>query len=172
MAKRRRGTRRKKKPIIAIPFNTNLALATLANDTVLTAAVLGSNFAEDFFCVSLDGYWSLRNGTGGEGPLAVGFAHSGYSVAQVFEALQGEKTSPDDLIQAEHSRRKVRRAGIFPGLSTDEVLAQGEAVRTKIRFSVGNGFNLVFTVHNLSGSSLSTGTVVNLVGTLYGRWQR
>ncbi len=172
MARKRSKSKKNRKGFIAIPFTAQLALSTLASLTVLDAAVLSATWGEDIFIISVDSYWSLRDLTPGEGPIIVGFAHGDLSVGEIAENLNAEVTDPDDIIARERARRPVRKAGQFTGLLANEALNDGKKLRTRLKFSVGEGHNLAFWARNDSGATLTTGAILNLSGTLYGRWQR
>ncbi len=171
MARRRR-RRRVRKGFQAIPFSGSLALATLADDTVLLVDALSSALGEDYKTISMDCLWSLSNATGGEGPIFVGASHSDLSIVEVKEALTAEVTDPDDIIAVEHARRPVRKAGVFPVLGADAALNDGRSVRTRLGWSIGDGHNLSLFAMNRSGASLTTGALLKFQGTLYGHWQR
>ncbi len=164
--------RRNRKGFTALPFSISLALLTLADETILATQLLGGVFIEDFFCISVDGQWGLRGLTAGEGPIDVGYSHDDYSVAELKENLTANLLDPDNKIVQEQSRRLVRRAGIFNGVAATEVLNDGKAIRTKLRFMVGNDHAIQFWVRNRSGANLTTGALIELNGTLYGRWVR
>ncbi len=154
-----------------IQFDEQVALATLADDTVLSDPLF--TFGEDMFLISVDAIWQLRNLTAGEGPIIVGWSHGDLSVAEILEALEANLTDPDDIIAKERSRRPVRKAGAFDGLGGDLVLNDGKPIRTKLRFSVGDAHALRFWALNRSATTnLTTGSVLRVSGTLYGRWQR
>ncbi len=169
--KRSYGHYRNRKGFVAIPFEVTLALSTLANGIVASTGVL-ANFGEDIFIMSMKASWTLRGATPNEGPLALGYAHGDLSNTEIAEALTAELTDPDDIIQREKARRPVRRVGSFPVISANEALNNGNDVKTLIKFSVGDGHDLSLWVQNLTGATLTTGAVVNLVGVLFGRWQR
>ncbi len=169
-ARRRRIAR--SRGFVAIPFEFELSLATLGDGIVTAGAILAANFLEDFYCISIDSYWSLRNADAGEGPLLVGFAHGDLTVTEIKEALEAEMVEPDNIIAKERSRRPVRKSGKFRGLNTEEVLNLGVEIRTKLRFSVGSGHTLDAWLQNRSGAALAGGTTLAADGTLYGRWQR
>ncbi len=160
------------KNFVAIPFSAAITLGTLGVGTVINAGMLGASLGEDLFCISVDINWALRGFTAAEGPISVGVAHSDYSVGEIGENLDAELTDPDDKIQQERARRLVRRSGMFPGLASNEVLNQGTPLRTTMKFSVGDTFNPSIWARNLGPSALTTGAIVQLDGTLYGRWQR
>jgi len=168
----RRYKRSRKKNFVAIPFNTAITVGAPVADAVVAVDALGNDLGEDLYLISLDAAWSIRDHTVAEGPLQVGVAHGDLSVTEIAEAINAEMTDPDDIIQKERSRRPVRKAGAFAGLSSEEVLENGAMVRTKCKFSIGDGHNLSLWVINSSGATLTTGTLINIIGTLYGRWQR
>ncbi len=164
--------RRGKKGFVAIPFVAELALSTLGAGVVTAVDALGAALGEDLYCISVDSWASIISHTPAEGPLVCGYAHSDLTVAEVAECLSAELTDPDDIIAKERSRRPVRKTGVFSGIASDENLNNGQVIRTKLKFSVGDGHNLAFWVMNSDGDTLTTGTVVKVSGTLYGRWQR
>ncbi len=161
--KRRRG-------FIAIPFNAFLALSTLGDDTVLTEPMI--TFGEDIYIMSVDALWTIKGHTANEGPLQVGFNHGDLNATEVEEALEANLQDPDDIIAKEHARRPVRRAGTFAGNESHESLNHGVQIRTKLKFSVGETFALNAWCQNQAGATLTTGTTINIVGTIFGRWQR
>ncbi len=167
--RRRSGGRRKN--FIAIPFTTGLALSTLADGVVLQAAVVSPG--EDLFIISVDASWVLRDLTAGEGPIRVGFSHGDLTVSEVKEALEAEVSDPDDIIARERARRPVRQVGMFHGLAADDSLNNGVNIRTKVKFSVGDGHTFDLFAQNRSGvANLATGANLICDGVIYGRWQR
>ncbi len=174
MAKKHRGGRRRYNPIVAIPFVASLALVTLADGDVAAADILSADLADDFFCVSLHGNWSLRDPTAGEGPISVGLAHGGLNAAEIEEHLEVVMTSRHDILERERARRPVRKVGIFLLRTADSAahLNDGVIVKTKLLFMVGLPEpNIRFWAWNQSGGSLTTGAVLDLTGTLFGRWK-
>ncbi len=173
MAKARQSRKRKsRRGFVAIPYDTSLTLSMLADQSVLKQTLLGANFGEDIFIISVKGSLSLRNMTVGEGPIHVGYSHSDLSVTEISEALTAELTDPDDIIAKERARRPVRKVGSFEVTTADEVFNLGIEVKTPIKFSVGDGHNLDVWVFNRSGGALTTGGVLVVHGTIFGRWQR
>ncbi len=173
MAKKKPYRRRRNRNFVAIPFSTRLPLSTLADGTVLKGDVLGSDLGEDLYIVSIDAQIAIRGATAGEGPILVGFAHDDLSVAEINEALEAELTDPDDIIAKERARRPVRKTGLFSVINANEVLNDGKAVRTKCRWSEGDGnHRIALWARNQSGATLSTGAILEWFGTVYGRWQR
>ncbi len=171
MANKRRGKRRYHKNFAAIPFSQAVALATLADDTVLLSAIL-TTLVEDLYISSVKCSWGLRGLTAGEGPLNVGYAHGDLTVAEVKEFLDAELDDPDDIIQKERASRPVRHAGMYQGLAANEFIRNGEMIKTICKFTVGNDKSFNFWIHNRSGGTLATGAVVVIQGTIFGRWLR
>lgn len=165
--KRRRS---RKRGIIAIPFQGTIVLSTLADDTVICNNLYQPD--DDFYCVSMDIAVAMRAHTAGEGPIYIGANHGDYSVTEIKECLQAQTnyTSPNLLVENEQRKRKVRRIGVFHGLGTEEVLFDGNEKRIPLRFKIGASKNLQLYAHNQSGAALTTGTVVEASGVLYGRW--
>ncbi len=172
MSKQRKKYNRRRN-FIAIPFNAELALAALTSKTVLTIGALIAVFGEDIYLISLDWLASVRSRTADEGPIVIGLAHGDLSVAEIGENLDAELTTPDDIIARERNRRPVRRLGIFGNAgAASERLNNGVMKRSKIGFSIGNGHELNFWARNQDAATLTTGVIFDIVGTLYGRWQR
>ncbi len=168
MARKRR-TRRGR--FQAIPFNAELALATLANDTLLKISMLGGTFVEDFYCISVDALWSIKDLTAGEVPIEVGFNHGDLIATEVVEALDANLLDPSDIIQRERARRPVRRVGKFTdGAKTDMEIGDGVLIRTPLKFMVNDGHAIQAWAINRTGATLTTGALLNISGTLYGRW--
>lgn len=112
----------------------------------------------------------MRNHTGSEGPVTVGFAHGDYTVAEIKEALEANAgLSDSDQVAIEQARRKVRVAGHFTGLSTDEVLNDGKMLRTRLNFRLGDSDELAIWAYNQNGAALTTGSVVECMGKLYAK---
>ncbi len=173
MAKYTKRKQRRNRNFVAIPFEVSIPLGTLGNGIVICGDLLGADLGEDIYVLSIDGLWSIRELTAGEQPIQVGYAHKDLTVTEIKEATEAEVTDPDDIIAKERARRPVRRAGVFAkGAEVDYTLAHGEHIRTKMKFSVGNGHNICIWAKNKSGSTLTTGGFVQCSGTLYGRWQR
>lgn len=170
MAKRRRGKRRR--GFVAIPFSGDITLATLANSGVIMEDLLGSQLSEDLFCISVDICWAIKDLTAGEGPIDVGLCHNDLSVSEVAECLDVDLSDPDAIIERERARRPVRRSGKFSGVATEQTLNDGKEIRTKMKFTVGNGHCPAAWARNRSGAALTTGAIISYDGTLYGRWLR
>ncbi len=166
MAKKRRSNRN----FVAIPVTSAITLSTLANGTVLTASLLGT-LTEDLFVISADLEWTLRDVTAGEVPIEVGLAHSDYSVGEILENLDVSFLGPGSKIEQERARRLIRRSGIFnDGAKTDQEMGHGLPVKTKCKWVAQDGQDLNAFAVNRSGATLTTGAVIQIHGTVYGRW--
>ncbi len=165
---RRRGSR----GFVAMPVSGSVLPSTLASGIVIKSNLM-SNLSEDFYCISADLAFQIRDGTVGEGPLQVGIAHGDYSVTEIKEYLDVDYSNPGDKIAREQATRLVRRCGFFQqnlAAAGEQMPQNGEVKRVKIRFLVTDGISLDFWVHNQSGAALSGGATVIVSGTLYGRW--
>ncbi len=175
MANKRRqaqkGRSKSRRNFVAIPFRSAITLGTLAAGVVLTADLTAAQFAREFYAISVDSSWALNGHTANEGPITVGFAHNDLSVGEIAEALDAELTDPSDIIAKERARRPVRRVGVFAGLAQEDVLNDGMEGRTPLRFGVNDGHAVAAYARNLDASTLTTGNVVRITGTLYGKWQ-
>ncbi len=149
--------------------NQNLALSTLATQTVLLLALTGLGSTK-FKVVSADLAWSLSDHTAAEGPIEVGLCNGDLTTGECAEALDAVPTSMSDVIAMERLRRPIRRAGMFAGLAADEVLNDGKPIRTKFRTFLDVGIELNAWVRNLDDSSLTSGSLVTVVGNVYGYW--
>ncbi len=170
MAKKKQGKNRRN--FVAIPFNTDIVLATLADNTVLPATLFSSAFGEDIYVISIDASWILAGSSSQEGPIFVGFAHGDLSAAEILEALDAEQTDPDDRIAKERSSRPIRRVGGFDAQIANETLNHGVNIRTPMKMSIGNDHFVDAWAVNRSGATLTTGAIIHVNGTLFGRWQR
>ncbi len=161
----------RRKNFQAIPFSDQLALSTLGEDTILSKAPTGA-VTESYFAISVDTLWAIRGHTVQEGPIVVGWAHGDLSVSEIKEALVAELIDPSNIIVREHARRPVRRSGIFIGTLSHEVLNDGRPIRTPMRFTIDTGHTWQYFAFNQSGAALTTGTVLEVHGVMYGRWNR
>lgn len=166
---KKRGSSKRSRNFQAWPVRKQLALSTLATDTVISGELIGLD--QEAYIISADLQWSLRGGTAGEGPLQVGVASGDLSVGEIGEAVWATPSRQDDWIEREKARRPVRKVGTFPGLSTDEVLNDGKAIRTKIKIPCTPTGDLDFWCENQSGASLTGGQVIEVTGTVYGYWR-
>ena len=163
------GRRGRSKNFFASKVEANLTLSTLADNTVLSATLL--DLTQDAFLISADLTWAVRNLTAGQGPIQLGYANSGLTDTEIGEALAASPNSQDDLVAIERTRRPVREAGSFNGLNTEEVLNNGNLLRTKLKFVVTSARDLDIWAKNRSGAPLTTGALINVSGKVYGNWK-
>ncbi len=147
-----------------------MALGTLANGIVLAQSLTSLGVTEAY-CISVDIQYALDGLTANEGPIDVGVSTTDLTVTEIVEQLTAQPTSKSDIIAMERSRRPVRKAGSFAGQSPNEILNDGKPIRTRCKFSLAEGKELVLWARNRSGASLTTGATVTVTGTLYMRWQ-
>ncbi len=173
MAQKRHGRRRRRSKgrFVAIPFSATLPVLAVNAGVVVKANLFGSNFAEDFYAISVDASWGMEAHTAGEGPYTLGYAHGDLSEAEIVESITAELTDPGDIIQKERARRPVRSVGRFTGVAIDEVLNDGVLIRTPLKFAVNDGNQVVFWMFNRDSVQQTTGTLIKVDGVLYGRWQ-
>ncbi len=166
------GKGRSRKGFVALRVDKQITLSTLADATFLVADLFGGALTEDLYVISADVTWAIRGQTANEGPIEVGYAHGDYTVTELAQWSVSDQFSPDDKIAQEQGRRLVRSAGMFPALNISEVLNNGTPLKTKIRFTVGSGIAFNIWALNSSGGALTGGAVVEIHGTIYGRWLR
>ncbi len=170
MSKKKRNNSKNRRNFVAIPFSSILNLGTLA-DNIVVIDGLTSVFVEDIFIISIDALWSIRALAVGEVPLIFGFTHDDLTVTEIAENLAAELVDPDDIITRERARRPVRKVGQFTKAgSAEESINNGNILRTRIKMKLGDGHTLAAFVQNKSGTTLTTGAIVEIIGTIYGRW--
>ncbi len=165
-----RSRSRNRKGFFAMPYSASLPLGTLANEVVVKVNTHASSFTRDAYLISVDQYTSLHNNTAEEGPYQLGFAHGDLTVTEIKESLEAEPIDPSDIIAREQMRRPVRKMGMLPGLLASEVLKNGEVTRTKLRFALGKKALVFWTKNRGDTANLTTGTLIKISGTIYGRW--
>ncbi len=161
---------RRKQRFVYIPFTAQVALATLNDNTVLSAGLFGTVLVEDLYFHRIDATWSIRDLTPGEGPIEVGLNHGDYTNAEILEALDANLFDPTDLVAAEQAGRKVRRVGKFSGALEAEVLNDGKPIRRAIRFKIGSTKEMEMFAVNRSGANLTTGAILDVEGVVIGKW--
>lgn len=158
MPKRRGGS------LIKGKVNAELSLGTLAGNTLLGGPI-SDTVTEKAFLLSADLTVSIRDHTAGEGPIHVGICHSDYSDTEVEEWFETQGSwEKGDMVEQEKARRKCRHIGTFPGLSTEEVLNDGNPIRVRCRWTLTTGQTLKIWAYNKHSGALTTGTVVGYVG--------
>ena len=167
-APKRRSYRRSRRKWVNWTVVSAITLSTLADATAIEGVVLDNT--DDLFLYSALCTWNLRNATAGEGPIEVVLADSAYSVGQIIEALDASPVSKSDKINLERTKRHVRLVGALPGITTEEVLNNGNPVYTRCMFPVSATSAVSAFAINRSGAQLAGGTVVRVTGRLVGYW--
>jgi len=159
------------KSFAAKRFEGENTLGTLAN---ATAAVQGveATTGDAFYLISLDVYAYMRGHTAGEGPIAVGIMHGGYTNTHIKEWYEaGDAWGRDNpVVSVEQNNRMIREIGVFSGLDAEEALFDGRARRIKCGFVIPNGVTLDMWAYNRDSGALTTGSIVGLHGKAYIRW--
>ncbi len=170
MAKARPRRRRWTADMQAVPYTEAFSLGTLASVTVITGTVLPASDNE-YRCLSISTLWSLRNHTGSEGPIIVGYAHGDYSVTEIKQCIEAEGSmTRGDKIAAEQADRLVRRVGVFAGTTAEDTLNDGKPIRTRLNWVIPDGKTLTAWAYIQSGAALTTGSNVVLNGKTTIRW--
>ncbi len=167
---RLKGTMGKRSKLVRIKFVAQLALGTLPTTTAVSAGIL--TLGEDFYCTSIVADWTLEN-SNDQNPIHVGWSHGDYSDTEIGEWNDASPNDPDDKIANERNRRQIRQAGTFKAASTgvDDYISE-KPVYTKMKMSIGDGYTIDFWAYNFTGASLTTGAVMKVSGTAFGRWER
>ncbi len=148
----------------------NLSLGALLSNIVIKADIFDDPFTSRTQVMSADVFIMKKGGTVGEGPLIFGVSHSDLTVAEIAEVLNNDDfASRDNIISNERRTRPVRKWGVMPNITADEVVADGTHQRLRIKFAVGDQFNVSFWAQNLSGATLTTGISLRAMGTMYVR---
>ncbi len=160
-------------PLVYIPVNATMAMSTLSDNIVIKANVQAV-FTRRFRLIYVKGFWSLRGGTVTEGPIAIGLAHSDYTIAEIAEATDVSVISSSEKIANERAKRLVRKIGSFVGAAANEELrgnSGGEQVYTKLNWALEEDFTLDMWAQNRSGAGLTGGQILEFDGKMVGYWQ-
>ncbi len=169
MARKKGGSRRGRSNFVVLKVNTTFTLGALADNTIQEAALI--DITGEMTLIGADLTWTLRDLTPGEGPVQVGLNHSIYNAAEIVEALDASPRFRGDMLALEKNSRKVREIGAFSGLAEAEVLNNGLPVRTsKMYWKFEQDTEPEIWAMNRSGSTLTTGSRINVTGVLYARW--
>ncbi len=168
MAKRKG---RKRTPLVPLKFVVDLPLLTAADNGGVATGTLAA-LEQGFEVISTDLTAVLRDLSAGEGPIEFGLAAAAYTVAEIIEALDASPIQQYGT-EMERSKRSVRSYGKFEGaVDSQASLNDGLPVRRKmfLRLFPGAASPKVWAV-NRSGAPLTTGGVVEVSGTHWGRWK-
>ncbi len=150
-----------------IQVSSAIALGTLASNTVIAGVTTADTAIDTGKVSSIVAGWDLEAHTAGEGPIAVGVAHSDYSATEILEYLTlATGFDRGDKIAQERQGRRIRRVGVFGGGLADVSLNDGVPIKTKLNWVLVEGDTIQSWALNLDGSSLTTGTLLNIQGNL------
>ncbi len=115
--------------------------------------------------LSMKNQIALRDNTALDGPLYLGVAHSDYTDAEILEWFNSQGSwDQGDKVANEEAKRKCRIIGMFPGQLANELLEDGRATKTTLKFMVEDGDTLNFFVINEGGATRTTGGIVEIKG--------
>ncbi len=165
MAKHTGKGRRRRFNLRRARMTPELALATLASDTVLTALTTGVA-TDTYRAMIAKATWALRGLTEGEGPITVGYAHSDYSVTEIKECLEAFNIDVGDKVSQEQADRLVRIVGTFPSSANSE-LNDGKPISTKLNWRIAIGQQVNIFAYNEDTAALQTGAVLHAQGSMW-----
>ncbi len=166
LAKKRPIRKRRSFQLRRVRITPELALSTLASDTVLNVGFLGTADGA-YRCVSIKATYSIKGLTGGEGPITFGFAHSDYSVTEIKECLEASNSISQGLkVEQEKANRLVRIVGTLSQTGAS-MLNDGQPVKTRLNWLIAIGDQVNLFAYNESTAALSTGCVLNVAGNMW-----
>ena len=169
MARKRGGGRKFPSRYLRGQVDEEVALSTLAGETLISAA-FSDSVTEQARISSLVAAYALSGMTpaASDGPIMVGVALSVYTDAQIEEFLeQQDSWEEGDQVAKEVSSRMIRRVGVFtnPPLAVDfAALNDGKPIKTKLNWPLTTGQTLKLWAYNLGTSTLTTGAIVHATG--------
>ena len=163
------GRRGRSKNFFVSKVNASLALGALGVNTVIAGDLL--DLVQDAYLISADLTWAILEHTAGEGSIVVGLNNDVLNVTEIAESLNASPNSQDDRVAIERSNRPVRETGQFSGSQVSEVLNNGNLKRTKLSMVITSARDLQVFALNRSNSPLTTGTVLEVNGKVYGTWK-
>lgn len=140
-----------------------LALSTLAAAVAVKTGISGVAVST-YRAMSIKASWATSLLM--EGPVAVGLAHSDYTVTEIKEAIEAAAAiNQGNKIAQEQANRLVRVVGYIT--PDDDNLNDGKPITTKLNWLMTIGSEVVMFVYNDSGAVLTTGAIQQLNGTLW-----
>lgn len=160
---RRKGGRRGMGRYIKGTIQQELDLGTLASRTLVGVAN-ANTVTEKAWVSSMKATWTIDDFTSnaGDGPIAVGVAHSDYSDAEIEAWIENSGGwSEGNLVQdREVGRRLIRQVGVITmpsgSAASSYSLNDGRPVKTKLGWMLITGQTLRFWAYNLGESALDT----------------
>ncbi len=165
---RKKGQRRQS--LQPLKFGFEMSLTTLASNAGQLASTIAA-LEQDFDIVSTHLLIAMRDHTANEGPLEFGLAERNYSTAEIIEALDASPLSQYGTAW-ERSKRKVRSYGMLSGAEGDETPNDGLVIKRRMFLRAASGqVPANMFVINRDSAALTTGTVIEVTGTHWGRWK-
>ncbi len=168
LAKHGRGRRNGRYTLRPVRIAQAITLGALANVTVISQGLTGNADAA-YRCISLTTLWTLKNAATNQKPVHVGYAHSDYTVTEIKEFIEGGSAiSIGNKVSNEQANRLIRLVGTF-GMATevDSSLNDGKPIKTRLNWALPIGKEVVAFAYNDSGASLTTGSIVDMTGTMW-----
>ncbi len=141
---------------------TTLNLGTLGA-TTLISKVLDGVVEERTLVTSIVATYALADFTNaiGDGPIAVGVAHSDYTDAEVEAFIENTGSwTEGDKVSQEVSKRQVRIIGVLESSVADSqgsiALNEGKPIKTKLNWILTTGKTLRLWAYNMGDSALAT----------------
>ncbi len=164
-----RRKRRSRGRLVYLPFDITHTLGTLSDNGI--AAIAAQTLTQDFDIVGVRSRVTFSGATAGEGPIEAGWAQAELTGTQIVANRDASPTSQWDVLANEQSKRKVRVFGQSSG-EANFALNDGEPVWRKMFLRIPSGKSLCdFWVINRTGAPLTTGQIVNMQGSVVGRWK-
>lgn len=158
-----------------------LALGALAGDDVAVepSAQIELTNEQGFRVQKLRwaGYYSGK--TTSQGGIAWGIAcnfEDATAAAQIETILEAQPGSAQAADGRQTDSWWIKTMGVIPFIGTDGMLDGGTdgmiMLDCDVNWSVPEGSSMFLWAHNMSGSGLTTGTVIDLYAEIYGVWLR
>ncbi len=148
-------------------MTNTLTLGALGVKDVI-AAILADTLTAPAYFISIEGYWTWRGITAGNGPIQFGWSHSDYTAAEIEEQIEATGgLAMGDMISREQAKRKVRVAGVIDDRDGDGEEAIYRKVKTPLRFTAAAAQSLNMWARNLAGAALDTGSTLQFEGTVF-----
>lgn len=154
-----------------VQLDSSLALSTLALNDVVSGDFIAAG-DESFRLLNIQGLWSMRGITVGEGPVVFGVAHGDYSAAEIEECLEvATGLTRGDKVAKEQGDRLVRRIGLFDASEADQEINDGKPIHTRLNWHITEGQTIQMWAWNKSGANpMTTGAVLLFQGSLTVKW--
>ncbi len=151
--------------------NGQITLGGLANATaVLVGSKIDSARLNGFRILKSEIWLHWRDFTAGEGPIMAGLS-VGNSQAEVEGTFTADPQSSQDELANTQAKLPVFPIAMFSAQNAAQLLVDHHGFMTLL-WSVIEGVNLDWYVHNISGAALTTGSNLKFFAKHYGVWLR